>query len=204
MEEKEKTAYHEGGHCFRAWRANFLATLNTCLRQDGAGNWWGNTPVRRPRFSHVERAQIALTGLLAEAKAVASEDGVIRNVASSDALAGQIAQLFVDEQIPVAGPGFELEADNVWDLAVPVAGGGGQVGNVTLADLVEVPADQRGQPEIKSALDALVVFINDSVHWAAIDAIAKSLLHLGGGCLGHFMIYSIIITATGGLLEVGE
>jgi len=48
------------------------------------------------------------------------------------------------------------------------------------------------------------LFINDPVHWAAIDAIAKGLLHLGGGCLGHFMIYSIIRTATGGLLEADE
>jgi len=204
VEEKEKTAYHEGGHCLRAWRANFLATLDTCLKQDGAGYWWGSTPVRRHRFTHVERAQIALAGLLAEAKAVASEGGAILNLASSDDLAGLIAQLFVDEAIPVAGPGFELEEDNVWERAVPLAGGGEQVANLTLADLVEVPADQRGQPEIKSALDALVVFINDPAHWAAIDSIAKGLLHLGGGCLGHFMIYSIIKTATGGLLDADE
>jgi hypothetical protein len=204
VDEKEKTAYHEGGHCFRAWRANFLATLDTCLKQDAAGDWWGNTPVRRPRFTHVERAQIALAGLLAEAKAVASEDGVIRNLASFDVLAGQIAQLFGDEAIQVAGPGFELEEDNVWELAVPLAGDGEQVANVTLSDLVEVPAEQRGQPEIKAALDHLVVFINDPIHWAAVDAIAKGLLHLSGGCLGHFMIYCIIRTATGGLIEADE
>jgi len=57
----------------------------------------------------------------------------------------------------IAGPGFELEEDNAWELAVPTAGGGEQVANVTLGDLVEVPGDQRGQPEIKSVLDALVV-----------------------------------------------
>jgi len=135
VDEKEKTAYHEGGHCFRAWRANFLATLDTCLKQDAAGEWWGNTPVRRPRFTHVERAQIALAGILAEAKAVASEDGVIRNLASSDVLAGQIAQLFVDEAIQVAGPGFELEEDNVWELAVRLADDGERLSSFDKSDL---------------------------------------------------------------------
>jgi hypothetical protein len=204
VNEKEKTAYHEGGHCFRAGRANFLATETTCLFQDEAGNWWGSTVLHRSRFKPVQRAQIALAGLLAEAKAVASEGGDIPDVASSEQFAGHIAQLFVDHNIPVAGPGFKLGEDAAWEVAVPLVGGGEQAANLTLSDLAEVPAEQRGEAEIKAALDDLVPFINDPVHWAAIDSIAKGLLNLGNGCLAHFTIYCIIRSATDRLLEGNE
>ncbi len=202
LDDKQKTAFHEGGHCFRAWRANFLATLDTCIQQDEDGGWWGNTPVRRTPLSPSQRAEIALAGLLAEAKAIASDAlGGVQAVATSDQLAADLAQLFVDEEIPVAGPDFELEKDDVWSFTIPIVEGEGREANVTLSDLVEIPEGHRTQGGIKAVLDEVALFLNDPVHWAAVAAIATALLNLGGGCLGHFMIYATIRTATDGLLK---
>lgn len=204
MIEKEKTAYHEGGHCFRAWKASILATHDTCMMPDDHGNWWGRTPVRRTELTEAQRAEIALAGLLAEAKAIASEDGGVLNVATSDALAASIAQLFIDHAIPVAGPGFELDHDDVYPLQVSIEGEPAREANVTRSDLVEVPAAFRSPESIKTTIDELALFLNKPVHWAAVDGIAKALLHLGGGCLGRFMIYCVIRTATDSLLESVE
>ena len=44
LTEKQKTAYHEGGHCYRAWRYHFLAVKNTCIFEQPPGEWWGKTP----------------------------------------------------------------------------------------------------------------------------------------------------------------
>ena len=41
LTEKQKTAYHEGGHCYRAWRYHFLAVKNTCIFEQPPGEWWG-------------------------------------------------------------------------------------------------------------------------------------------------------------------
>jgi hypothetical protein len=79
---------------------------------------------------------VALTGIVAEAKAIASENGE-RNVASSQELVESILEI-VHHKLPNA-------AEKVWEVAIPLEGGGSQTANLTRADLEMIPAlDQIG------------------------------------------------------------
>ena len=196
LDEKGKTAYHEAGHCFRGWRANFFAVNDTCLFEEPAGEWWGNTPMRRSGFTRPQRTAIALAGLLAEAKAVATDDGPVRHVVNGPGLAASIAQLYAAHVIPVAGPGVEIQDDDVWPIHVPIQGGDPVEAYVTLSDLAEVPDDYRTLERIGEAIDDLVSFLNSGINWEAIKAIANNLILTTSGCLGHFHIYCIIREAT--------
>lgn len=201
LDEKEKTAYHEAGHCFRGWEYRFFAVHDTCIYEQPAGKWWGQTPIRRSGFRANQRTQIALAGLLAEAKAVATDAaGELRQVGAIGTVAASIAQLYITQNIPVAGRGVKLPPDDAWPIEIPINRGDPVTAYVTLSDLAEIPLDHRDVVHLGEALDGLADFVNDAVSWAAIQAIASELVTYAPGCLGHFFIYGIIKTATSSLL----
>jgi hypothetical protein len=200
LSEKQKTAYHEGGHCYRAWRYHFLAVQDTCIFEEPPGEWWGRTPIRRPSFTDAQRTEIALAGLLAEAKAVATDEGEIRLLAIIPGMALSIVQLFETQDIPVAGPGVEFE-DDAWPIEVAIQGADTVTAYVTKTDLAEIPLACRNVESVGAALAALVPFLNTPMNWAAVAAIGRSLLILGNGCIDNFLVYGIITAATRPYLE---
>ncbi len=200
LSEKQKTAYHEGGHCYRAWRYHFLAVQNTCIFEQPAGKWWGKTPIRRQSFIDAQRTEIALAGLLAEAKAIATDEGAIQQLAIIPAMALSIVQLFETQDIPVAAPGVEFE-DDAWPIEVAIEGADTVTAYVTKSDLAEIPMACRNVAVVGAALAALVPFLNTQMDWAAVAAIGRSLLILGNGCIDNFVVFGIITAATRPYLE---
>ena len=200
LTEKQKTAYHEGGHCYRAWRYHFLAIQNTCIFEQPPGEWWGKTPIRRQSFTDVQLTEIALAGLLAEAKAVANDEGEIQQLAIIQAMALAIVQLFQTQDIPVAGPDVEFE-DDAWPIEVAIQGHDTVTAYVTKSDLAEIPMACRNVGAVGTALAALVEFLNTPMDWAAVTAIGRSLLILGNGCIANFVVFGIITAATRPYIE---
>lgn len=198
MTEKEKTAWHEAGHCYRAFSASALAFRSVCIYQED-GEWWGDTKFKRSWVAETARAEVAVAGFLAEAKAVASEAGP-RDVNWNVEIRDRVLELIIDE-LPKPE---EEQDDHVWPLSVPLDGGGAQVANFTRPDMEEIPPALRNEAGVQTALTNTVAFVNNPVHWAAIQDIAAELNTFGPKCLSSFRIYQIIRDATAEMLEAEE
>jgi hypothetical protein len=141
-----------------------------------------------------------LAGLLAEAKAVATDEGEIQQLAIIPGMALAIAQLFETQRIPLAGPDVEFE-DDAWAIEVAIQDHDTVTAYVTKSDLAEIPMACRNVGAVGAALAALVVFLNTPMDWAAVTSIGRSLLFLGNGCIDNFVVFSIITAATRTYIE---
>jgi hypothetical protein len=198
LTEKEKTAFHEAGHCYRAFLASSLAFKSVCIYEDG-GEWRGATGFRRSWVAEAARAEVAVAGFLAEAKALASMNG-LRDVNWNAVVRDRILEL-IDDELPK--PKIQQE-EHVWPVNVPLVGGGSQVANFTRSDMEEIPPAVRTEAGIEAALTNAVGVINAPEHWAAISDVAAELNAFAPKCLGGVRIYQIIRDATAGLLEQGQ
>src|SRR5262249_36129971 len=128
MTEKEKTAYHEAGHCYQAFTASMIAFRSVCIHQDehDPDQWWGETNFKRSWVADAARASTAVAGAIAEAKAVASENEP-RNVNWNVAIRDRILEL-IHEELPKPE---DQQIEHVWPLNVPVVGAPPVAANIT-------------------------------------------------------------------------
>lgn len=187
MDEKEKSAYHEAGHCFRAWSIYSPAVRSVCLSQEGE-EWSGETNIKKSWFPERGFISVALTGMLAEAKAVASEHGAVQQVDSSPNLVETILGIIVNH---LPNPGGDP-----WEVAVPIVGHGPQNANITREDLELIPVADRTEERLTTALNDNCHFLNDAVHWHVVSEVAQELDRLAPKCFKQFRIYCIIREAT--------
>lgn len=187
MEEKEKSAYHEAGHCFRAWSIYSPAVRSVCLSQEGE-EWSGETNIKKSWFPVRGFVSVALAGVLSEAKAMASEHGAVQQVASSADLVAAIRDIIVNH---LPNPGGDP-----WEVDVPIVGHAAQIANITREDLEQIPVADRTEERLTAALDDNCQFLNDAVHWHVVSELAQELDRLAPKCFKQFRIYCIVREAT--------
>ena len=172
LNEYQMTAYHEAAHAIRAWKTHRLAFnfVTMVCREDGKP-----TADVDPKWVQPGQwAEIALAGMLSEAKANAMSDFGPETVLDDQPdLADRIADLL---------KGGEFDPDDsspAADLPIrvrTVEGPREVAGKVTREDLARIPAGERDSEHLWCAIRSLCDFLNDGYNWFAVESVVLKLL----------------------------
>jgi len=92
-------------------------------------------------------------------------------------------------------------AEKVWEVAIPLEGGGSQTANLTRADLEMIPALDQIGPMLGPTLVEACEFVNRPYNWEAIKALSLELEKLAPKCFGSYRVFLIIEEAVADLKD---
>jgi len=172
LNEYQMTAYHEAAHAIRAWKLHRLALnyVTMACRKDGKP-----TADVDPKWVQPGQwAEIALAGMLSEAKANAMSDfGPDVVLDDQPNLADKIADLLKNNEFDLDDPAPAADLP----IRVRTTEGPREVaGKVTREDLARIPVDERNPDHLWRAIRSLCDFLNDAYYWFAVESVALKLL----------------------------
>jgi len=171
LSEKWISAYHEGGHCEMGRYLNEFSVERSRIFQNKEDEWEGDSRIDLAGRNDVERAAIALGGMLAEARIRTLSNKSILRVAVGDQLT-----TVVDKGVK------SIKANNLSVDEVPIPmefiAGWTQIqhANLTGSDIDKIPPAVQGDAaELAKALKLAADHINNFTEWAMVRQAAENI-----------------------------
>jgi hypothetical protein len=171
MDDKERCAYHEAGHCVFALPLRPGVVRSVTLEETAQG-WTGTSDIRWPWLEDDDVAAVALAGILAEAKGAALSldeqppGGITLSV--SDELLDRLEELYADH--------LGNAAENSWQVDVQVAAGGvTEPAAISRHDLERIVPALPGRAQLAAFLQYGCDFFNDDRWWRAVGSLTAQL-----------------------------
>lgn len=181
MDEQERTAFHEAGHVRIAYSIN-PASVGSVRIFDGDHGWEGVATIDLDEMDFVQKAAIAVAGLLSEARAVAMESDPSRRIATGAGLTaelGRVISIAVENRL-------ERVPANVPTTIVP---GGTQnvTAFLTIEDIEYIDDDISDDDEgIAAAAKLACDILNSGIEWTSINDVAVHLIEIAPDALENY------------------
>lgn len=173
MNEQTRAAFHEAGHGRIAHAIDSLSVHSLKIFADDHG-WKGEANIALEQMDATQKAAIALAGLLSEARAVAMESDVNRQIATGANLTTEIGRV-----IGIAvGNRLECVPANIPTTIAP-AGIQNEPAILTLEDIQYVDDEIADDDQkLGEAIDMACAMINSRTEWATIRVVADRLVEI--------------------------
>jgi hypothetical protein len=171
LTEKWVSAYHEGGHCEMGRFVSQFSVDRARIFENQSGEWEGESKIELAERSDVERAAVALGGMLAEAR-IKTKCGVsILRIAVGEKLVAVVTR-FINS---IKENGLAVD-----EVPIPMEFIAGCIqtvhANFTRSDIDNIPPPvQRDETELARALKLAADHINLFTEWAMVRQAAENI-----------------------------
>jgi len=173
MNLQERTAYHEAGHARIAYEINF-ASVGPVKIFEGENGWEGDATINQEGMTAIQRAAIAIAGLLAEARAAAMQNDQTRRIQPGEQLTaelGRVIGIAVENRLAAVPANIPT--------TVPPAGVAPVPATLSLEDMEYIPDEVADDDEaIAAAAKIACDVINHQTEWASVRKVAELLIEL--------------------------
>jgi hypothetical protein len=171
LNEKWLSAYHEGGHCAMGRYLNAFSVEKAKIFEDADGEWQGESRIDLTGRTDVERAAIALGGMLAEARVKTTAGESILRIAGGNELTTAVSKFIKS----INRDGLAVD-----EVPIPMVFYAGafqyQKANLTRSDTDGIPLGvQDNDIELAKALKLAADHINETTEWAMVRQAAERI-----------------------------